>query len=54
MSPVGLEGLRRDVDELRERLDRVVEEQLFLTQLLSQPRQLNPGSGEAEDLDSSN
>lgn len=44
-----LEGLRREVEDLRDRLERVVEEQSFLTRLLSEPRRLSPGSGAIED-----
>jgi hypothetical protein len=46
-----IEGLRRDVEELRDRLDRVIEEQLFLNELMSGSRRLNPAPGEIEDLD---
>lgn len=49
-----IEALWRDVEELRDRLDRVVEEQLFLSQLMSSSRQLNPAPGEIEDLDRRN
>ena len=51
VSQVELETLRRDVEELRDCLDRVVEEQSFLTRLLSEPRRLSPGPGETEDVD---
>jgi hypothetical protein len=46
-----LDALRRDVEELRDRVDRVVEEQSFLTRLLSQPKHLSLGSGEIDDQD---
>lgn len=49
VSRAELESLRRDVEELRERVERVVEEQSFLTRLLSQPKRLSLGSGEIED-----
>ncbi len=51
VSHTELETLRRDVEELRDRLDRVVEEQSFLTRLLSEPRRLSLGPGEIEDVD---
>ncbi|KPK83256.1 MAG: hypothetical protein AMS25_00555 [Gemmatimonas sp. SM23_52] len=51
VSHAELETLRRDVEELRDRLDRVVEEQSFLTRLLSEPRHLSLGPGEIEDVD---
>ncbi len=44
-----LEGLRRDVEELRDRVDRVIEEQSFLTRVLSQPKQLGLGAGDFEE-----
>ncbi len=40
-----LDALRRDVDALHERIDRVVEEQAFLTELLAEPRRLSLESG---------
>ncbi len=43
-----LESLRSDVDELR---DRLVDEQSFLTRLLSKPRQIGIGPGDLEDDD---
>ncbi len=46
-----LENLRRDVEELRDSVDRVIEEQSFLTRVLSQPGQLSLGAGEIEELD---
>ena len=46
-----LESLRRDVEELRDSVDRVIEEQSFLTRVLSQPGQLSLGAGEIEELD---
>ncbi len=46
-----LESLRRDMEDLRERVDRVVEEQAFLTRLLVEPKRLGLGPGEAEDHD---
>ncbi len=46
-----IEGLRREVEDLRDRLERVVEEQSFLTRLLSEPRRLSPGPGAIEDRD---
>lgn len=49
VSHTELESLRRDVEELRDRVERVVEEQAFLTRLLSQPRNLSLGPGEVED-----
>lgn len=51
VSQAELELLRRDVEELKDRVDRVVEEQAFLTQLLSQPKHLSLGPGEPEDKD---
>ncbi len=50
-SQAEVEGLRREVEDLHERLDRIVEEQLFLTRLLSEPQQLALGPGEVEDAD---
>lgn len=45
-----LEGLRRDVDELRDLVDRVVEEQSFLTRLLSKPPgHIGIGPGKLDD-----
>jgi hypothetical protein len=49
VSEAELDSLRRDVEELRDRVERVVEEQSFLTRLLLQPRQLGLGPGEIED-----
>ena len=47
-----LEELRRDVEEIRDRLDRVIEEQAFLTRLLSKPpRHISLGPGEIESED---
>ncbi|UCC73315.1 MAG: hypothetical protein JSV86_01750 [Gemmatimonadota bacterium] len=46
-----LDKLRHDVEELRDRVERVVEEQTFLTQLLSEPGHMRLGPGEAEDSD---
>jgi hypothetical protein len=46
-----LERLRRVVEELRDSVERVIEEQSFLTRVLSQPRQLSLGGGEIEELD---
>lgn len=47
-----LEYLRRDVEELSDRVERVVEEQEFLTRLLSQPKpRPSLGPGETEDQD---
>lgn len=46
-----LESLQRDVEELRDRVERVVEEQEFLTRLLSQPKHLSIGPGEIVDQD---
>lgn len=44
-----LDKLRHDVEEIRDRLERVVEEQSFLTKLLSEPRHLSLGPGDTED-----
>ncbi len=44
--------LRREMVELRDQLERVVEEQSFLTRLLTESRQLSLGPGETEDSDS--
>jgi hypothetical protein len=44
-----LEALRRDVEELRDRVDRIAEEQSFLTQVLSRPRPLRIGPGEGDE-----
>jgi hypothetical protein len=49
VSRAELESLRRDVEELRDRVERVVEEQSFLTRLLSEPRPLSLGPGRVED-----
>ena len=38
--------MRRDVEELRERIERVVDEQSFITRLLSEANTLSLGSGE--------
>lgn len=46
-----LESLKRDVEGLRDQLDRVVEEQTFLTRLLSEPERMRLGPSEAEDSD---
>jgi hypothetical protein len=46
-----LDDLRRDVDELRDQLERVIEEQSFITRLLSEPRRLSLGPGEVRDRD---
>ena len=46
-----LDALRRDVEELRDRVERVVEEQSCLTRLLSQPKHLSLGPGEIDDQD---
>ncbi|MGD2216370.1 MAG: hypothetical protein PVJ64_06425 [Gemmatimonadales bacterium] len=46
-----LESLKRDVDGLRDQLERVIEEQAFLTRLLAEPEQMKLGRGEAEDSD---
>lgn len=46
-----LDNLKRDVGELRDQLERVVEEQAFLTRLLSEPKRMELGPGEAEDSD---
>ncbi len=46
-----LERLQRQVDDLRDQLERVVDEQSFLTRLLSEPRRLSLGPGEIEDRD---
>ena len=50
-SQAELESLRSDVDELRDRLERLVEEQSFLTRLLSKPRHIGIGPGDLEDDD---
>jgi hypothetical protein len=44
-----LEALRRDVEELRDLVDRIAEEQSFLTQVLSRPRPLSIGPGESDE-----
>ncbi len=49
VSRAELESLRRDVEDLRDRVERVVEEQAFLTRLLSEPKPLTLGPGRAED-----
>jgi hypothetical protein len=46
-----MDSLKRDVEGLRDQLERVVEEQAFLTRLLSEPKQMELGPGEAEDSD---
>ena len=47
-----LELLRRDVEELRDSVERVVEEQAFLTRLLSRPGEhLSLGPGETGNED---
>lgn len=48
-SEAELEKLRRDVEAIREELERVVEEQSFMTRLLSKPpRHISIGPGELE------
>ena len=44
-SQAELEQVRRDVEELRDQIERVVEEQAFITRLLSEPRPRSLGSG---------
>jgi hypothetical protein len=51
VSQAELELIRRDVEDLKDRVDRVVEEQAFLTQLLSQPQRRSLGPGEVNDQD---
>jgi hypothetical protein len=51
VSQAELDRLQHDVEELRDRVDRVVEEQEFLTRLLSEPRRLSLRPGEIEDPD---
>ena len=51
VSQAELDLLRRDVEELRDRVDRVVEEQAFLTQLLAKPERLSLRPGERDDQD---
>ena len=46
-----LEQVRRDIEDLRDRIDRVVEEQSFLTKLLTKSSPLSLGSGGAADED---
>lgn len=46
-----VERLRADVEDLRDRLERVIEEQSFLTRLLSQ-RRIAIGPGESENEES--
>jgi hypothetical protein len=46
-----LESLRRDVEGLRDSVERVIEEQSFLTRVLSQPGPLGLGTDEVEELD---
>ncbi len=46
-----LDSLKRDVEGLRDQLERVVEEQAFLTRLLAEPDKMQLGPGEAEDSD---
>jgi hypothetical protein len=50
-SRADLESMRRDMEELREQVDRVIEEQAFLTQLLAEPERLRLGPGDTEDRD---
>ena len=50
-SQAELEHLRRAVEDLRDRVDRVVEEQAFLTQLLSRTERLGLGPGDRDDKD---
>lgn len=51
VSRAEFELLRRDVEELGERLDRMVEEQAFLTRLLAEPRRLSLGPGKSGHSD---
>jgi hypothetical protein len=51
VSQAEVELLRRDVEDLKDRVDRVVEEQAFLTQLLSQPERRSLGPGNMNDQD---
>jgi hypothetical protein len=46
-----LDGLKRDVEGLRDQLERFFEEQSFLTRLLAEPERAKLGRGEAEDSD---
>lgn len=52
VSAAELDALRSDVEELRERVERVVEEQEFITRLLSESDRLRlePGEVETKDL----
>ncbi|MEE9156474.1 MAG: hypothetical protein V3U38_07470 [Gemmatimonadota bacterium] len=50
-SQADMERARRDIEALRDRVDRIVEEQSFITRLLTESRPLSLGSGEASDED---
>ena len=50
-SQADMERVRLDIEELRDRVDRIVEEQSFITRLLTESKQLSLGPGEARDED---
>ncbi len=50
-SSAELENLRLNLEELHDRLERVEQEQEFLTRLLTEPKRLSMGPGEAKRKD---
>ncbi len=50
-SSAELENLRLNLEELHDRLERVEQEQEFLTRLLTEPKRLSMGPGEAKQKD---
>ena len=50
-SSAELENLRLNLEELHDRLERVEQEQEFLTRLLTEPKRLSMGPGEAKHKD---
>ena len=51
VSQAEIEQVRQDVEALRDRVDRIVEEQSFITRLMTESRPMSLGSGEVEDED---
>ena len=51
VSQAEIEQVRQDVEELRDRVDRIVEEQSFITRLLTESRPMSLGPGEVKDED---
>ncbi len=50
-SSAELENLRLNLEELHDRLERVEQEQEFLTRLLTEPKRLSMGPGGAKQKD---